>query len=500
VSEPQPVTLPPLGARAVSGFVWSYGGFVGGRLLFFAATLVLARLLAPEDFGVVAFALAILAYANNLTSHGIGEALVYRSDAHDPRVASTAFWFMLGSSILLTAAFWVAAPALATFADEEETATWVLRALSLQLPITALGTAHGSLLRHSLHFRRLFVPEQLSGVFKGGIAVVLAVAGAGVWSLVGGQLAGALVATVALWVAYLWRPRLVLAREHSGAIARYSGGIAAAAILGEATRNLDFLIIGVRLGADELGYYALAFRLPELGVLGLFEVGWRVLFPFYARIREGSADDEGRQLLLSAYLRSVRLGTLLALPLAAATAALAEPLVTVLYGERWDSSAEPMALISIWAGLAAVGGMPGTVLKAIGRTGLLTANVAVYLALLAPTLWVAAGRGIAWVAAAHIVVQLVQIVYLSALIGPLLGTSRVGTLVQMLPGAVVAVALAGVLLAVAQVLSAPAALGVGAFLGAVVYLGLVRLALPNDFAGLASLIRSARSRPVEATS
>jgi lipopolysaccharide exporter len=495
------MTPSTLGVRALTGFLWSYGGFLGGRVLFFLATLVLARLLAPEDFGLVAFTLAILAYVNNVTSHGLGEALVYRSDARDPRVASTAFWVTIASSLVLTAALWVAAPAIASFAEDRETATWVLRALSLQLPITALGTTHGSLLRHSLAFRRLFIPEQLAGALKGGIAVLLAVGGAGVWSLVGGQLAGAVAGSVALWAAIRWRPRLVVARDHARSLARYGSGIAAAAILGEATRNLDFLVIGVRMGADQLGYYALAFRLPELGVLGLFEVLWRVLFPFYARIREGGADEtEGRRLLASGYVGSVRLGALLALPLGCSTAALSEPLVGVLYGERWNPSAAPMALIAIWAGLAAVAGMPGTVLKAVGRTGLLTVNVALYLVLLAPALWLAAGRGISEVAAAHVAVQLVYLVYLSALVGPLLGISRLATLVEMLPAVVIAVLLAILLLVPVLLLPAAGALAVGIPLGAVGYLGLVRLLAPNDLRRLVSLIRAARvTRPATAS-
>jgi PST family polysaccharide transporter len=111
-----------LGRRAFSGFLWAAASYAGGRLLVFAATLVLARILVPSDFGLVAFALAVMHYLEYLTDLGLGAALVYRSDAEDPRVSSTAFWIGICGGVVLFAASWFLAPLLGEIGPDERVA------------------------------------------------------------------------------------------------------------------------------------------------------------------------------------------------------------------------------------------------------------------------------------------------------------------------------------------------------------------------------------------
>jgi lipopolysaccharide exporter len=481
-----------LGAAALAGFLWSYGGLLLGKVFFFLATLVLARVLVPEDFGLVAFALAVLAYVNNVAIHGVGETLVYRADARDQRVASTAWWLAVGMSVALVASVWLLAPLVARFEDPD--AVWVLRVVSLYLVVASLTSTHAYLFRHDLQFRKLFLPEQLSGFVRGGSAVALALAGAGVWSLVGGQLAGVVVGAVAVaWISR-WRPSLTVARGQVVPMLRVGSAFTAVALIGEAAKNLDFVIVGIRLGAEELGYYVLAFRLPELAVLAIFEVAWGVLFPFYSRVRdergEGDPDVSGR--LGEAYVRTLRVGALLAFPLALGIAALAQPLVTTLYGDRWEPSVWPLALVSAWAALSAVGGMPGTVFKALGRPGLLTRCIVVYLVVLLPSLWVAAGYGIVEVAAAHLVVQGAYLVFLAFVAERVLPVPWWRTLSSLVPGIAVGVVVGAVLLGAAVVLPAVAALVAGAVVGPMLFLAAMRVLAPADLAGLRGLARGLR--------
>jgi lipopolysaccharide exporter len=492
VSAEPTATSHRLGVAALAGFLWSYGGLLLGKVFFFLATLVLARVLVPEDFGLVAFALAVLAYVNNVAIHGVGETLVYRTDARDQRVASTAWWLAVGLSVVLVAAVWLLAPLVATFEDPD--AVWVLRVISLYLVVASLTSTHGYLFRHDLQFRKLFLPTQLSGLVRGGSAVALALAGAGVWSLVGGQLAGAVVGAAALaWISR-WRPSLSLARDQIAPMLRVGSAFTAVAILGEAARNLDFVIVGIRLGAEELGYYVLAFRLPELAVLALFEVAWGVLFPFYSRVRDERAegDEDVHRRLGEAYVRTMRVGGLLAFPLALGMAALAQPLVTTLYGDRWEPSVWPLALVAVWAAVNAVGGMPGTVFKALGRPGLLTRCIVVYLVLLLPSLWLAAGYGIVEVAAAHLVVQAVYLVFLAFVTERVVPVPWWRTLTSLAPGIAVGAVVGAVLLGAAVALPAVPALVVGAVAGPVLFLAALRVLAPADLAALRGLARGLR--------
>ncbi len=478
--------------QALSSFLWSYGGLLGGKAFFFLATLVLARLLAPEDFGLVAFALAALAYINNLAIHGVGESLVYRTDARSPRVASTAYWLTIVLSLTFTAIVWLAAPLVGVLTDDDTT-IWILRALSLQLVIASFASTHGYLIRHSLEFRRLFVPDQVGGAVKGGVSVGLAFGGAGVWSLVGGQLAGTLVGSTVLVLRSRWRPILAVAREEVLPTLKVGMAFTAVAILGEAARNLDFIIIGLRRGADDLGYYVLAFRLPELAVLALFEVMWSVLFPFYSRVRD--AEDAGADdALARSYLRTVRLGALLSFPLGFAIAALSQPLVLTLYGDRWEPSVWPLALIAIWASFTAVAGMPGTVFKALGRPGLLTRCLVVYLALLLPSLWVSAGYGITEVAAAHVTAQAVYFVFLAFVLGRVASLPWWASLTALVPGLLVGAATGAALLPVAFLLPPVAALLAGLAVAPAAFLLAMRVVAPADLVSLRRVFESRRGR------
>ena len=231
-----PTPQAALKRRALTSFLWTYSGFAAGRVLFFLAMLVLARVLVPSEFGLVAFALALLSYLGTLADLGFGAALVQRADARRPGIAATAFWIGLAAAIALVAACWVAAPLLPRVGLDEEI-VWVFRVLSLQLLIASLGNVQHYLLAHSLEFKRLFGPELGSGVAKGVVSVALALAGFGVWSIVVGQLAGSVARTVGLWLASDWRPTLTIARRAVPELLRFGGAIVAVGILGEAVRN-----------------------------------------------------------------------------------------------------------------------------------------------------------------------------------------------------------------------------------------------------------------------
>ena len=155
-----------LGRRAVSGVVWAGAADAAGKLLVFGATLVLARLLVPSEFGLVAFALSIIYALEYVGDLGLGASLIYRADAEDPRVSSTAFWIGIAGSLVLFAACWFVAPLLAEVGPSEKVEP-LFRVLALQFPLGALGKAHEYRLRRTLDFRRLFGPKLASGIVKG---------------------------------------------------------------------------------------------------------------------------------------------------------------------------------------------------------------------------------------------------------------------------------------------------------------------------------------------
>src|SRR5215216_2347794 len=274
-----------LGRRAVGALVWAGAADAAGKLLVFVATLVLARLLVPSEFGLVAFCLSVVYALEYVGDLGLGAALVYRSDAEDPKVSSTAFWIGIGGGLVLFAASWLIAPVLGDIGPDERVVD-LFRVLALYFLFTALGKAHEYRLRRSLQFRKLFWPQFLAGLTKGVVSIALAVGGAGAWSLIIGQLAGALCQSAALWRVHPWRPSFAISRAHLRPMLRFGLGIVAVGLLGQGASNFDYLIVGAKLGAVALGIYYLAFRLPVLVILSGFQVANDVLFPFYARLKD----------------------------------------------------------------------------------------------------------------------------------------------------------------------------------------------------------------------
>lgn len=485
--------MPDLGRRAFSGFLWAAASYAGGRALVFIATIVLARVLVPSEFGLVAFALAVISYLDYVTDLGLGAALIYRADAEDPKVSSTAFWIGVGGGLVLFGVSWLIAPLLGDVGPGERVVP-LFRVLALYFVFTAFGKAHEYRLRRSLQFRKLFWPQLLGGLTKGALSVALAFGGMGAWSLVIGQLAGALCQSAVLWKVHPWRPSFAVSRRHVRPMLRFGLGIVAVGVLGRGAGNFDYLVVGAKLGAVALGFYYLAFRLPELVILSGFQVANDVLFPFYARLKEGSV--KGADELRRGYLQTIRLGAMVAFPAALAMAVLAVPLVLTLYGEKWRPAAAPLAFVSLWAGLASLASMPGAVMKALGRSWLLTVTGIMQIAILFPTVWLAADYGITAVAASQVAEKTLSLALLGVVIGRILDIPWYATFTAGAPALGLSVLMAGALYPLTTALPPAAALAVGIPFATAVYLVLLRRVMPGSWRLLIAPLRRRPERPV----
>ena len=468
-----------LRSQARNGFFWAYGSFFGARLAAFGSTLVLARLLVPAQFGVVAFTLAIIAYLDNIADLGLGSALVQRADGDDRRSTSTVFWTGLATACVLVAACFLFAPALARVGPGPEVAP-MLRVLSLGFVIKALANTQDLLFHRHLAFRKLAVPEWIAAIVKAAVSIVLAVVGLGAWSLVWGQLAGVAARSTVLCALSSWRPSFVVSRERLRSMLRFGLGIATVGLIGEAVSNVDYIIIGAKLGSAALGLYLLAFRIPDLLITAGFRVANTVFFPFYARLRDGFGREDREHELRRGYRQTLRLGGIVALPAGAVMAALALPLVLTLYGEEWRSSAAPLAFIALWAAWAALTSLPGALFKAIGRSWLLTLTAALELTMVLPALWFAADVSITAVAIAHAAVKVAFFVLLAFFVRSVLGVSLQQTAVSLAPGIFLGVTSALAAIGPAHLFSPPVALVTGGGMAALVYTVLLLTLFPKD--------------------
>lgn len=408
------------------GLTWTLTAMVSTRLVTLIGLAALARLLAPEDFGLLAFALAYVTYISAVGDLGAGTALIYWPSRQDAAaqitfvIAVAMGWVWLGCTVLL-------APAIAAFFENPAGAP-VLVAIAWSLPIQALGSAHDALCRKSLRFRAWLLPELGLATGKAVISIALALAGFGVWSLVWGHLAGHLLRTVLLWIIVPWRPTLGIPRGLVGPMFAYGRSIVAVNVLSVIVHHSDLLIVARVLGVAALGFYQMAAKIPEMTITVLMRAVSHVLFPALSR-----AHAQGLN-AAETYLATLRGVGLVTIPAAVVLAMLAEPLVLILFGATWAPSIPVVQALMVVACLRALGTHAGDLLKASGRPGTLVVLATIKAAVLLPALVLVAPGGMVAVAQTMAVVTAVTMTLDIAVACVITGTPGWPVLASMRPG------------------------------------------------------------------
>jgi PST family polysaccharide transporter len=382
--------------KAVQAAFWNYASFGAGKLLLFVTTAVLARLLTVEEFGTVGFATLVVTYLTAVKDLGLGAALIQRSDRNDA-AAHTVFTLNLGLGAVLALASYGIAPLAAAY-FREPMVTPLLRVLGLSFVFNALCGVHSALLQRELAFRRKIVPDLSRSLVKGIVSIGLALAGAGAWSLVIGQVASAAVGMVASWIVYPWRPRLHVDAAAARGLLLFGLSVLGIDAISVVTDNLDYLIIGRALGSADLGIYTLAYRLPELLVLNVLWILAAVLFPTYSMVKDQP------DTLRSGFLVSLRYIELVLMPICLGLLIAADPIVRVAFGDQWLDAIPVVRVLALFALVNSIGFNVGDVYKAIGRPDILIKIELATLALLVPVLLIGVRYGILGVAYGHLVV------------------------------------------------------------------------------------------------
>ena len=487
--------MPPhshtLGARAVRGMFWAYGSFAGVRLASFATTAVLARVLAPRDFGVIALAMTFMAFLDMLQGLGVGQALVVADAEQVAERADTAFVLSAGTGLVLCLLAVALGPVAASTFHEHRLAA-ILPALGLTFLLYGLGSTHYALAMREIDFRSRTVAEVADAVVRGLVGIGLGVAGAGVWSLVAGYVAGSLAMTVAVWRLVAWRPRLRVHRGHVGGLLSFGGALTGVAVMGALLAQFDNAVVGRVLGATELGFYSVANRLPYLFIISLAAATGQVLYPAFASLTR----DE----LAPAFVAALRYTAVVAFPLTAGLIVLARPITLVVFGPHWRGAVAATQVLCLWALMSPVSMVCGNVFKARGRAGLLLALAIPQAAALVAGSLALVHQGIvavAWVQAAiAIAAQAVTLVLACRLVQvPVIGALRAMGAPALACGGV-----ALVLVGVANGLTTPwLAVLAGGLAGAVTYVVLLGLVARDLLVRLRGLLPGRRcAAPVAA--
>jgi PST family polysaccharide transporter len=317
---------------------WRMAANVLGIASRFAIGIVLARLLPPSDFGIVALAMVVVGFAQPLGDFGIASAVIQRASLTDRHIR-TAFTLASVLGVAITAVLLLTAPQIAALMRDERV-TSVLRVLAPTFALQGTAVVSGAMLKRQLAFKQLFFVDTFSYLLGYGVvAVTMALAGSGVWSLVAAALAQTTIASAAMVLLVRHSMRPLFARKEASELLHFGIGSGATSWASYFAVNGDNFIVGRVLGASDLGLYSRAYSLMNLPYTYAASVISGVLFPAFAQI-QGELTRMRR-----GYLLMTQLTALIAAPAMCVLAVAAPHLVIVLYGPKWAGTVVPLQIL-----------------------------------------------------------------------------------------------------------------------------------------------------------
>lgn len=330
-----------LRSRALSAVLWSGIDTFVRQGLQFAISVVLARLLTPEEFGTVALLYLFIGIAGAFVDSGFSSALIQKQDVTYAD-ESTVFWFNLLMGLIAATVLWSAAPAISSFYGIPILLP-LTGVMALNILIGSLGSIHSTLLTKRLDFRTHLKVGGIASGISGVLAVILAWRGYGVWALAAQTLLTTLIATVLLWLFNPWRPGLVFSFASARRLFGFGGFLLASSLLDIAYSRIYTLLIGKFYGVHELGFYNRAETTKQLPVGVLTSVLSRVAFPIFS---SAASDREQLKRGVKLALRGIML---INVPLMLGLAVTAEPFIHALYGHQWVPAAPVMQVLCLGA-------------------------------------------------------------------------------------------------------------------------------------------------------
>lgn len=351
---------PNLKSQVTSGVFWSGAGRVVQQVIQFALSVVLARLLSPGDYGLMAMVMVFTGFAGMLADAGFNTALIQKKDMADVHV-HTVFWVTFLSGVLLFGITFLLAPLLADFYHTPVLKD-IFRVIAVNFVIGAFGNVPSALLQKRMQFRTIAKIDTAALVLSGVLAVVMAWRGAGVWSLVVQPIVAALLTSVFRCRACRWLPRFIFCPKALKEIWEFSGHMFGFLFINYWARNADNLIIGKCFGPAALGLYSRAYGLMLLPITQINGVINQTMLPALSAIQ----DDKER--VRRIYLRAVGIISLLSSPLMLGLLVVAEPFVITVYGNNWIGVVPILQILALVGLMQSVVSSGGLLLQSQGRS------------------------------------------------------------------------------------------------------------------------------------
>lgn len=325
--------------KTISGLFWQFCQKGVGQIVSFAISVVLARLLMPEEFGIVAISGMFTVLMGVFVNSGLGTALIQKKDA-DELDYSTIFWAQTAFATIIYAITFLLAPYLA-YIFKMPLLTAVIRVSALGMIIGTIGGIQGVIVTRKMDFKVYFFTTLVASILSGGIGIYLAYSGWGVWALVAQHLSSTILSTITVYAQVRWLPKFVFSTERFKSLFSVGVKYMTSGLIGTGFHQLRGYMIGLKYNAADLAYYNRGEGIPGIITRNIDSSINTVLFPVFSKLQ----DD--RDSVKNAMRRSIKTSSYIIFPMVLGLAAIADNLVLILYTEKWNTCVPFMQIYCI---------------------------------------------------------------------------------------------------------------------------------------------------------
>ena len=359
----EPYLSESLSKRVVKGGVWVFTLRIINRGLGFMRTIILARLLAPEAFGLLGIALVSIATLETFSQTGFRAALIQKKESVESYL-DTAWTVSAVRGTILFLILFSAAPAVAKFFKSPE-ASLVIRVLSISLLLSGFSNVGIIFFQKELEFHKQFFYEITATLVDLSVTISLAFTWRNVWALVWGGLAASSVRLLMSYLIHPYRPRIKFGRAEYRDLFGFGKWIAGSTILVFLITQGDDILVGKMLGVTALGLYQMAYALSNLPATEISHVIAQVTFPTFSKLQENM------QKLKEGYIKVLQITAIVALPLAGMILVLARDFTQIVIGDKWLPMVPAMQVLAFWGATRSIGSTAGPVFLSMGKPQIL---------------------------------------------------------------------------------------------------------------------------------
>lgn len=341
--------------------LWSFAERISAQLVSFVISVVLARILLPDEYGLISMAMVFIALAEVFVNSGFSAALIQNKDA-DETDFSTIFYMSFLCSIGIFCFVCFLAYPIAQFYGREELAL-LLQVFAIKIPIGSFNSIQRAFVARHMIFRKFFYSTLIGTIASGIIGIVMAFAGFGVWALVAQNISLTIIDSIVLLVLIPWRPKLLFSFRRGKKMMGFGWKVLLADFSGTFFGQLRSLVIGRAYSSSDLAFYDRGNQIPQLVSNNIGSAVSSVLFP--AMSNESNDVNEVKNLCR----RSMKSMSYIISPLMFGIAACAPALIVLLYSDKWSACVPYLQVLAIGYAFGTIGMVPIQALKAIGESG-----------------------------------------------------------------------------------------------------------------------------------